>query len=532
MTKFFNYYNSLCTGENSPNTFSFDPYMFAIKDMLLLELAQIVFYIEKIDELGSDMSLYRDKVIEFISVLIVNLDFKRESFFIIVEDLYENKSNLQQLYLSLCDEKNITPDKLNFKEFNLSNKESILKALNEHEKNISGFESTLPHNKKILYQIMVNLVLNACNCLIDLKNYGYDFVEAKHEVLKLFNVSNSPSLNESEWIRKIKEFAKCNYKIMKKLDSVISEKYGTPEKTELLFQIKKGKSILVSGYNFLDLEKILRETKNLDINIYTHHEMINAFKYPLFKSYKNLVSHYQRSNNNFALDFASFPGPIFISRTSTAKIDVIRGQIYTSAKYPPFGIGKIENDDFSSIIEYALKSKGFEDESFISNISIGYDNDEIKNKIDEIISLFNRKEISHISIIGLFDKMVESHPYINSFIQKIPDDCFVISFSKSLENEKIWSPLPYFDLSLLYFILEKLIEKIDEPSKNISVFHLDCNSSIIPHLFNLIHLGLSKLFLGSCCPNILNPLIIDGLKNLFSVSEISTPKDDIKQIIK
>ena len=47
MTKFFNYYNSLCTGENSPNTFSFDPYMFAIKDMLLLELAQIVFYIEK-----------------------------------------------------------------------------------------------------------------------------------------------------------------------------------------------------------------------------------------------------------------------------------------------------------------------------------------------------------------------------------------------------------------------------------------------------------------------------------------------------
>lgn len=260
--------------------------------------------------------------------------------------------------------------------------------------------------------------------------------------------------------------------------------------------------------------------------------MINAFKYPLFKSYKNLVSHYQRSNNNFALDFASFSGPIYISRTSTPKIDIIRGQIYTSAKYPPFGIARIENDDFSSMIDYALNSKGFEEEILISNISIGYDIDEIKNKIEEIALMFNKKEISHISIIGLFDKMVESHQYINSFIQKIPNDCYVISFSKSVKTRNFWNPLPYFDLSLLYLILESLVEKIDEPSKNISIFNLDCNSCIISHLFNLIHIGLSKIFLGSCCPNILNPLILDGLKNMFSVSEISTPKDDINQIIK
>lgn len=531
MNKFFNNYNSSCIGANSPNVFSFDPYMFAIKDLLLSELAQIVFYIQKLKELGSDMSIYRDKVIEFISVLIVNLDFKRDSFFQIVEDLYENKSNLHKMYVSICNEKNIIPDKLNFKNINLSDRESILKSLNEHEKNIDSSNNELSQDKKILYKIMINLVLNACNCLIDLKNYGYDFVEAKEEVLSLFNISNSLTLNETDWINKIKNFSKCNYKIMMKLDSVISEKYGHVEKTDLSFKVKKGKSILVSGYNYLDLEKILKAAEPLGINVYTHHEMINAFKYPIFKKFKNLVSHYQRSNNNFSLDFSSFSGPIYISRNSTPKIDVIRGQIYTSALHPSFGIAKITNDDFSEMINYALSSKGFDEEFSISNILIGYDYEEIQQNIENIISKFANGEISHISIIGLFDKMIENNPYINSFIKKIPNDCYVISFSKSLKKENCWSPLPYFDLSLLYIIVERLMNKISDPSKNISVFHLDCNYSILSHLFNLMHLGVSKIFIGSCCPNILNPIIFDGLINLFSISEVKSPSEDFKKIL-
>ena len=57
---------------------------------------------------------------------------------------------------------------------------------------------------------------------------------------------------------------------MKKLNEVIVEKFGPIEKSIVPLAIKKGKSILVSGYNYVDLEKILIATKNLDINIYTH----------------------------------------------------------------------------------------------------------------------------------------------------------------------------------------------------------------------------------------------------------------------
>lgn len=532
MNRFFNYYNSLCVGANSPNVFSFDPYIIAIKEMLVSELRQMVFYIEKLKDLDVDMSVYRDKVIEFISVLVVNLDFKKESFFVIVEDLYENKTKLQEMYGSICIERGLSPEYLSESEIKLEDKDSIIKALNEYEQNLSIDFNSFSINKKILYQIMVNLVLNACNCLIDLKNYGVNFVEAKEEVLKLFNVSNSISSDETEWIKKIKDFAKCNYKIIKLLNEKIIEKYGPIQKSVVPFSTKKGKAILVSGYNFSDLEKIIKAVSDYGISVYTHHEMINAFKYEKFSTNSKLVGHFQRSSNNFSLDFSSFPGAIYISKNSTPKIDVIRGQIYSSAKYPSFGIAKIENNDFSEMINYSLNAEGFKQDTITTSITIGYDVSEMNKIIDDIVDKFKEGTITHISIIGNFDKFSKSNSYIQSFFEKASSDFFIISFSYSSDRDNFWQAGSYFDFSLVYLLLDRLMFEIPNSSKNISIFLTDCSMNTISHTFNLMYLGVSKIFLGSCCPNIINPILFDGLKNLFSIKEISSPQDDINQVLK
>ena len=69
MTKFFNYYNSLCIGVNTPNVFTFDPYFTAVKEFFMVEIKQIIYYMEKLKELSVDTSKYRDKVIDFISII-------------------------------------------------------------------------------------------------------------------------------------------------------------------------------------------------------------------------------------------------------------------------------------------------------------------------------------------------------------------------------------------------------------------------------------------------------------------------------
>lgn len=531
MNKFFNYYNYLCIGANTPSVFSYDPYITAIKEMLVSELQQIVYYIEKLKGLNMDMSGYRDKVIDFISILIVNLDFKKESFFVIIEDLYNNKKKLEELYINACKDFDGEPVLLAKEKENLSSKETILKALNEHEKNISDKKITLSENKKILYEIMINIVLNACNCLIELKHYGIDFPQAKDEVLKLFNSSNFPSDDDEKWKEKIMDFAKCNYKIVKLLNSAIIEKFGPVKDADVSLSKKKGKAILVSGTSLLELEKILKAAENTEINIYTHHEMISAFEYENLQKYPNLAGHYQRSNNNFPLDFAEFPGPIYISRSSIPKIDVIRGQIYTSAKYPAYGIGKIENDNFSPLIDYALEAKGFEENINYNSIKIGYSFDEVNKNIDLLSDKFKQGEIKHIFIIGLIDMFSSSNKYINEFLTECPEDYFIISFSYEKQRNNFWHVNSYYDFSIVYYIVEKLSEKIENPQKNISIILSDCNTNTISHIFNLMHLKIKNIFLGACCPNIINPVLVEGLSDLFNVKPLTSPIEDINTII-
>lgn len=526
MTKFFNYYNSLCIGSNFPTVFTFDPYYKAIKDLMLTELKQIVYYIEKLKELNQNMSDYTDKVIEFISVLIVNLDFRKESLFTIIEDLYYNKIKLKELYINICNENKINIELLNSNMPELSDENTIIKMLNKLEKNQIDTNEIFQKNRA-LYEIILNLVLNACNSLIELKEYNVDLTEEKDEVLKLFNTSNFTVNDEKILTDKIKKFSKYSCEIETKLNREIAKKFGPVQVTKVPLLTKAGKCILISGYGFKELEKLLKDTKNLDISIYTHHNMINAFKYKFFAKYKNLTAHYQLSINNFPLDFATFPGPIFISKNSIPQIDVIRGQIYTSAKYPAFGIGKIENNDFTPIIEYAEKSSGFKKDEDFGFIQIGCENSVFQEKINSVINKFKNNLINKILIIGMIDKFEVKDNYIEYLTQNISDDCFIISFSGNINRQNFWNINSYYDFEILYNIVTKLKNNINNAENVINIFLADCNNSTISHIFNLIHLSIKNIYLGPCCPNIINPLIIEGLKNNFNIEELQNPKNEL-----
>ncbi len=529
MYKFLNYYNSLCIGANTPTIFSYDPYIIAIKELLVHELQQIVYYIEKLKDYDVDMKKYTDKVIEFIAVLIVNLDFKKESFFIIIEDLYNNKKTLEKLYISACEKSEETPELLN--ELNLSSTQNILKALNEKEMNIQNkTETEINQNRKNLYEIIINLVLNACNCLIELKNYNKNYEAAKNQVLKLLNSSNFPALSEEDLINIIKEFSECNYSIMKKLYETINDTYGSVFENEVNIGQKKGKGILVSGASLIDLEKILTAVEGLNINVYTHYEMISAFQFEKFSKYKNLICHYKKSNNNFPLDFAYFEGPIYISRNSIPKVDVIRGQIYTSAKYPPFGIAKIENDDFTPMIEYALESKGFDKNIENESISIGYNLNDIYVRLNELKNKINENSIDKLFIIGEIEHFNNQNAYIEKFVNQQPKNTYILLFSNINipENKNIWRVNSYYDFAILYRIIEELQKHNHNINEKIGVFLTDCNSNTISHIFNLIYLEIKNIFLGPCCPNIINPTLIEGLLELFNIKKLSQPNKDME----
>ena len=529
MNRFFNYHNNLCNGTNTHNVFAYDPYIISIKELLVNELRRIVYYIEKLKDLKQDMSVYSDKVIDFISTIIVNLDFKKESFFIIVEDLYNNRKKLEKIYISECKKRN--------KKYNLitdspefTSKENILKALNKYKIDIKETKNEINPNNKYLCEIIMNIILSSCNSLIELKKLNVDFPKAQNIILQLLNCSNIISLSEQELLEIIQKLSTCNYQIMKLLYKTIVEKFGPPIKRKVLIRAKKGKSILVSGSSLLELEKLLEAVKESDINVYTHNDMISAFCFKKFSKYPNLVGNYRKEGNNLFVDFASFPGPIYVSKNSVIKTDVIRGQIYTGAKYPAYGIGRIPNDDFSELINYSLNNNGFDDDEKEEFFEIGYSLDDVENMISNIIEKFHKNEIRRVFIIGLFDGLNTNNNYIKSFFNEVDESDFIISFAYDSNRKNFFKVNSFYDFSILYKIIETIKEKEPAIISKLSIFMPDCNVQTILHILNLIQLKIKNIFLGQCCPNVVNPAIISILSEIYLIKELSEPKKDIKKI--
>lgn len=525
MNKFF-YYNSLCAGSNLQSVFSIDPYISAIKELLLSELKQVVYYIEKLRGLDFDMSVYTGKVIEFIAVLIVNLDFSKDSTFIIIEDLYDNKKMLEKMYISACEKSETEPELFPETEDNLSSKDIIIKALNARGIKTSNQALKAGTPAKYFNEIMINIVLNTCNKLVELKNLNVNLIEAENSVLKLLNTSNSRSLKDEELKNIIKDFAQMSCKTAKTLSAAVMEKFGPVSKTQAPVLEKEGKAVLVSGRGFDELEKILDAAKGLNIYVYSYRTMISAFQYEKLREHPNFAGHYIRKGNDVQSDFASFPGPVFVTRNSMPKIDVIRGRVFTGTKYPAFGISKIENNNFEPLIQSALDMPGFKADRFYQNINIGFDKTEIEAGIKDAVELFKNNSIKNIVIIGALDSFNVSDRYISEFFKQKQESSYIISFTAEKRPSKCLNVNSYLDFGILYEIIEKLVHEDENIKEHIHVIIDGCSSSTVYHIINLMHLGVKNIFLGACCPNTVSPLLLEGLEKMFDIKPITEPGRD------
>ncbi len=532
MNKYFYYFHPSCSEGTSSVSFAYDSTIIPLKELLMFELQQIAYYLDKLSSLGVDVSAKRDKLIEFITVVITNLYLKREKFEFILKDLESNKDNLEELYLSVCEEQGIEPKVLTEKEIS-GLRAGKFKEISIEERLKNFKNSVFPSSKQFFYEIIMRLVQSTSIMITELKEYGVNDTKSADEVVRVLAKCNFVNESDEVWEKNIDEFSKVNYRLNLTLSNVLSETYGAVKRHCIPTNTVKGKCILVTGHFYKDLEKILEATKDLDINIYTHADLLVAHSYEKFSRYPHLKGHYQRAYNNIQLDFASFPGPILITSHSIPHTEIIRGQIYTVDNFSTFGLAKIENGNFEPIIRYAQNSKGFLNDTPETKISVGYDSEEIRVRMEELGAKVNRGEIKHIFVLGGLDRFQGQDGYFKNFMDKCEKDCFVISFSYNFEKENLLHINSHYDFQLLWGMLEKLNREYGLKNYPISVFLTRCNSKAVSNIFNLRALGIKDIYLPPCFPNVMNPNLVKGLVDYFGVKMISdSAKEDIERILK
>ncbi|MCR5260277.1 MAG: hypothetical protein K6C94_00380 [Candidatus Gastranaerophilales bacterium] len=532
MSLYFNYDNSVCNEGSTPVIFSYDPSITSLKELLIYELSQLSYYEEKLREIGEDTEKLTDSVINYISLSVVNLDFRKDRFLGIIKNLYNDVQKALQNYKEICQKKKIKFERIMGEKLSFERKKEKNNAVNFGEKQSLLKNTVLTPSKKLMNDIVIMLLSNACLCITELENYEVNVGKLKYDIPKILKTVNYDSLSDRELKKEILNFAKTNYKIMSQLYGYVHKKYGPIKETNVDLSIRKGKCILVSGHYYKNLEMLLDAVKDENINVYTHNDMLNAHAFSYFHKYKNLIGHYQRSVNNLQLDFSSFPGAVLITKNTHSNFDIIRGRIFTPDNNPAYGLCKISENDFSPLIKAAKEEKGFLKNLPVGDITVGYNEDEIKAKINTIIEDFAKEKYKHLFIIGTTNYNNPQNKYFIDFLNNLPKDCYVISLSYNMPAANIWHIESFYDMSLIYFLLDNFRKNQNILKKQTTVFIPQCHLQTISHALNIKNTGVKNIFLSDCCPKVINPSLISGMNKLFGIKKISgSAEQDLRNII-
>ena len=193
-----------------------------------------------------------------------------------------------------------------------------------------------PKDKRNLTDLLILIIKNTAENLLSLYEYNTEdnnTVDAILNSLDLLNKTKVQPNTINEWILNL---VQLNLNLIEKLYRLQKERFGPIDKTTVNLSTRSGHAILVSGTNLNDIYNLLEFTKNENIDIYTHDNLIIAHGFQNIKKYKNLIGHFGNCTENCILDFAVFPGAILITRNSNINTDYLyRGRIFTTAAITP-----------------------------------------------------------------------------------------------------------------------------------------------------------------------------------------------------
>ncbi|ELP92417.1 hydroxylamine reductase, putative [Entamoeba invadens IP1] len=372
-----------------------------------------------------------------------------------------------------------------------------------------------------------------------------DIMTFIHEALS-YGYDNKQRTLE-EWIQIVKDVGKWNFETMKLLDEANCT-LGNPTPTKVLIGHKKGKCVLVSGHDLFDMKKILEQTENTDVLVYSHGEMLPAHGYPELHKYKNFVGHFGTAWFNQQTELLHFPGPVVFTSNCIMKpkADYI-DHIYTTNEVGFKGVKHIgENKDFSGVIQKANEMKGFEDDEELDFFLTGFGHHSILETevAGKIVNLVKEKKVTDIFVIGGCDGMKKERNYYTEIIKKLPPSSLVITCGcgkyrfyreKLGEIEGIPRLIDVGQCNDTYtaFVVAIKLAEIFKCGVNELPLHIILSwyeQKAVCILLTVIYLGLKNVRIGPSPPAYLSPNVFKYLADNLGLKMITTVDNDLANL--
>ena len=352
----------------------------------------------------------------------------------------------------------------------------------------------------------------------------------------------------------VMEVGEKNLQCMAFLDKANTESYGTPAPATVPLTVEKGPFIVITDHDLHDLKLLLEQTEGKGVNIYTHGEMLPAHGYPELKKYAHLKGNFGTAWQNQQREFADIPAPVlFTTNCLMPPKASYADRVFTTAvvSYPELThIG--EDKDFTPVIEKALELGGYnEDKPFTGingggTVMTGFGHGAVLGVADQVIEAVKSGAIRHFFLVGGCDGARPGRNYYTEFVKQTPADTVVLTLAcgkyrfNDLDLGTIGG-LPrlmdvgqcndaYGAVKIALALAEAFGCGVNDLPLSMVLSWYEQKAVCI--LLTLLHLGIKNIRLGPTLPAFVSPNVLNYLVENFGIAPITTPEEDLKQLLK
>lgn len=356
-----------------------------------------------------------------------------------------------------------------------------------------------------------------------------------HEAL--YTTLTNSNFNLAEHIGMTLKVGEATVKMMDILDKAHTSHLGIPTPVTVSQDKVEGHSILVTGHNLHALLELLKQTEGKGINIYTHSEMLPAHGYPELKKYPHLKGNVGKAWFDQKKLFEEFPGAIL---GTTNCLMPIKGnysdRMWTYGTAGLQGVGKIENDDFSPIIEKALSLPKADIKSD-KTLTTGFHHNTVLDIAPEIIDAIKAGKIKRFFVIAGCDAPTKGRDYYRELANSLPKEAVILTTScgKFRFNDIDFGTVPgtdiprYIDLgqcnnsgsaAKIALALADAFEcTVNDLPLTIVLSWFEQKAVAI--LLGLFSLGVKNIYIGPSAPKFVTPGVLKVLQDTFNLQLIS-----------
>lgn len=519
------------------------PEIAALQDLLIYQLKGISCYGNKLIEKGIKLD---KSIVSFVEdalfMTLTNVNFDPEKHILMLQKSQKIKEELRNA---------VGEESISAKEaiYNLSS--SKAEILEDAKKAGIMYDKNLDQDIRSIRETIKYGLKGIAAYAHQARFVNYSSEEVDEFYFKALAAITDDKLSLQDLIVYLVKAGDISVKVMEVLDKANNEKYSSPAPRKVNVNVKKGPFIIVSGHDLRDLEMLLEQTEGKGINIYTHGEMLPSHGYPELNKYLHLVGNFGSAWQNQQKEFDAIKGCILMTTNCLMKPkDSYKDRIFSTSVVGFDGIKHIEKGengfkDFSEIINKALELGGFENDEEVKEILVGFGHKATLSHADTIINAVKDGKVKHFFLIGGCDGAKPGRNYYTEFAEKVPKDCIILTLACGKYR---FNKLEFGEVAGLPRLLDvgqcnDAYSAVRIASALAAAFECSINDlplsivlswyeqKAVADLLALLSLGVKGMYIGPSLPAFISPNILKFLIDNFDIKPISTPEDDLKQIL-